>query len=48
MNSVLDFLILEFLYKISVCTPWEEGKRFRSLIDGEFWFGVIKKKQPFR
>lgn len=48
MNSVLDFLVLESLYKISVCTQWEEGQRFRSLIDGVFWYGTVVEKRPFR
>lgn len=48
MDSVLDFLILESLYKISVRTSWEVGDRFRSLIDGKYWYGTIKERKPFR
>lgn len=48
MDSVLDFLVLESLYKISICAKWEEGDRFRSLIDGKFWYGSIKEKKAFR
>jgi hypothetical protein len=48
MDSVVDFLVLESLYKISVCSQWQEGDRFRSLIDGEFWFGTVEEKIAFR
>ena len=48
MDSVLDFLVLESLYKISVLSQWKEGDRFCSLIDGKFWFGTITEKKPFR
>ena len=48
MDSVLDFLVLESLYKVSVRTQWQEGDRFRSLIDGKFWYGTIKEKRAFR
>ena len=48
MDSVLDFLILESLYKVSVRRSWEVGDRFRSLIDSKYWYGSIKEKKPFR
>ena len=48
MDSVVDFLVLESLYKTSVCTQWQEGDRFRSHINEEFWFGVVKEKRAFR
>ena len=48
MDSVLDFLILETLYKISIQTKWEVGNRFRSLIDGKYWYGSITERKAFR
>ena len=48
MDSVVDFLVLESLYKTSVCTQWQEGDRFCSHIDEEFWFGSVKEKRAFR
>ena len=48
MDSVLDFLVLESLYKVSVRTQWEEGDKFCSLIDGKLWYGTIREKKPFR
>ena len=48
MDSIADFLVLESLYKISVCTQWKEGDRFCSVIDGSYWFGTIQEKKAFR
>jgi hypothetical protein len=48
MDNVVDFLVLESLYKISICTRWQEGDRFRSLIDGKFWSGTVEEKRAFR
>ena len=41
MDDVLDFLILESIYKCSLKHEWNEGDRFRSMIDGSYWTGSV-------
>ena len=48
MDGVLDFLILDSVYKSSVQQVWKEGDRFQSLIDGTYWRGTVLERKPFR
>lgn len=48
MDGVLDFLILDSVYKESLVYHWNIGQKFRSLIDGTYWYGTIMDKKPFR
>ena len=47
MDNVLDFIILEQVYKDSLKQQWSVGDRFRSLIDDQYLFGTILKRRPF-
>jgi hypothetical protein len=47
MDNVLEFLVLESVYKKSVQRAWLEGSRFRSKIDGMYWYGVVRGREPF-
>ena len=47
MDNVLEFLVLESLYKKSVQRAWLEGSRFRSKIDGMYWYGVVRGRELF-
>ena len=47
MDGVLDFLILDSLYKASLIHQWSAGMNFRSLIDGSYWYGTILERKPF-
>ena len=47
MDGVLDFLVLESVYKRSIHRAWPTGSRFRSLIDGMFWYGMVLGQEPF-
>lgn len=48
MDGVLDFLILDSVYKASHVHHWDKGQKFRSLIDGTYWYGTILEKKPFK
>ena len=48
MDGVLDFLILDSVYKASLVHQWIAGQKFRSLIDGTYWYGTILEKKPFK
>ena len=48
MNGVLDFLVLESLFEMSMHKRWEVGDKFCSLIDGKLWYGIIKRREPYR
>ncbi len=41
MDDVLDFLVLEAVYKSSLKQQWREGDRFQSFIDGSYWKGTV-------
>ena len=47
MDNVLDFIILEQVYKESLKRQWSSGDRFQSLIDDQYWSGTILKRRPF-
>ena len=47
MDNVLEFLVLDSVYRKSIQRVWSEGSRFRSMIDGMFWYGVVLKQEPF-
>lgn len=47
MDNVLEFLVLESVYKKSIQRVWFAGSRFRSMIDGMFWYGVVLGQEPF-
>ena len=47
MDNVLDFIILEQVYKDSLKRQWSSGDRFQSLIDDQCWSGTILKQSPF-
>ena len=47
MDNVLDFIILEQVYKDSLERQWSSGDRFQSLIDDQYWSGTILKQSPF-
>ena len=47
MDNVLDFIILEQVYKDSLKQQWSSGDRFQSLIDDQYWSGTILKRRPF-
>ena len=47
MDNVLEFLVLESVYKKSVGRAWPVGSRFRSKIDGMYWYGVVRREEPF-
>ena len=47
MDNVLEFLVLESVYKKSIQRVWSEGSRFRSKIDGMYWYGMVRGREPF-
>ena len=47
MDNVLDFIILEHVYKESLKHHWSPGDRFQSLIDNQYWYGSILKRRPY-
>ncbi len=48
MDGVLDFLILDSIFKSSIAKNWEIGEAFQSLIDGSNWKGTVLERTPFR
>lgn len=42
MKNVIDFLVLKQFYDQSIEHGWKPNDRFRSVIDNQWWFGVIK------
>ena len=48
MPDVVDFLVLRQAYQNAVRNDWRVGRRFRSMIDGAWWFGVIHSHRPFQ
>ena len=47
MDNVLNFIILEQVYKDSLKRQWSSGDRFQSFIDDQYWSGTILKQSPF-
>ena len=47
MDGVLDFLVLDSVYKKSIRRQWPAGDRFRSMIDGMYWYGTVLGQEPF-
>ena len=47
MDNVSDFIILEQVYNDSLKRQWSSGDRFQSLIDDQYWSGIILKQSPF-
>ena len=45
---MLDFLILDSVYKTSVRRQWQPDDRFCSLIDNAYWHGKVISREPFR
>ena len=41
MDGVVDFLILDSIYKTSVQTQWSNGSTFKSLIDNQYYTGTV-------
>ena len=48
MDGMLDFLILDSVYKTSVRRQWQPDDRFCSLIDNAYWHGKVISREPFR
>ncbi|EDO38859.1 predicted protein, partial [Nematostella vectensis] len=48
MQDVLDFIILRQYYDRSIDRNWQEGDRFRSIIDDSWWAGVITERSPLQ
>lgn len=48
MDGVLDFLVLDSVYKASLAHHWSPGQKFCSLIDGTYWYGTILEKKPYK
>ncbi|XP_025097468.1 PH-interacting protein-like isoform X2 [Pomacea canaliculata] len=46
MPDVIDFLVLRQHFDISYRRRWKTGDRFRSMIDDQWWMGVIKSQSP--
>ncbi|XP_005104695.1 bromodomain and WD repeat-containing protein 3 [Aplysia californica] len=46
MPDVIDFLVLKQHYDISVERGWKPGTKFRSMIDDQWWIGVIRSQEP--
>ena len=44
--NVVDFLVLRQTYRNAVRNDWQVNMRFRSMIDGAWWFGTIDDHQP--
>lgn len=48
MANVVDFLVLRQAYHNAMSKDWRESDRFRSIIDGAWWFGTIRTHQPLQ
>ena len=48
MDGMLDFLVLDSVYKPSIHRQWQPDDRFCSLIDNTYWYGTVIKREPFR
>nr|XP_009860425.1 bromodomain and WD repeat-containing protein 3 [Ciona intestinalis] len=46
LPDVIDFIVLQNKFDISMLTKWKPGDRFRSIIDDEWWFGSVVNHQP--
>ena len=45
--GVLDFIVLEQIYKDSLKQRWSRNDKIKSLVDGEYYFGTVLRKRPF-
>uniref|UniRef100_A0A915KXU4 Bromo domain-containing protein n=1 Tax=Romanomermis culicivorax TaxID=13658 RepID=A0A915KXU4_ROMCU len=45
--NVIDFIILRHHYDQSLKRKWKEGDRFQAVIDDNWWFGTIIKKEAY-
>ena len=43
MDDVVDFLILDTVYKKSIQTQWRAGSRFKSMIDNSYYSGTVRQ-----
>ena len=43
---MVDFLVLRQAYHNAMRKDWSVGERFRSMIDGAWWYGTIHEHQP--
>ncbi|XP_069802237.1 bromodomain and WD repeat-containing protein 1 [Dendropsophus ebraccatus] len=48
MPDVIDFLVLRQFYDHARRTDWQEGDRFRSIIDDAWWFGTVVGQEPYQ
>uniref|UniRef100_A0A7N4PC28 Bromodomain and WD repeat domain containing 3 n=1 Tax=Sarcophilus harrisii TaxID=9305 RepID=A0A7N4PC28_SARHA len=48
MPDVIDFLVLHQFYNEAKERNWQNGDRFRSIIDDAWWFGTVESQQPFQ
>ena len=48
MPDVIDFLVLKQHFDISVDRGWKPGMTFRSMIDDQWWNGVITSQEPLQ
>lgn len=48
MPHVVDFVILRQFYEKAIQKNWRPADRFRSIIDDNWYFGVIESKTPFQ
>lgn len=44
--NVVDFLVLRQMYNKAIRRKWNEGDRFRCLINTEWWLGSVVKHEP--
>lgn len=45
VENVVDFIILRKFYDQSIAREWKAGDEFRSLIDDQWWFGLINSQR---
>ncbi|XP_045122866.1 bromodomain and WD repeat-containing protein 3-like isoform X2 [Portunus trituberculatus] len=46
MPDVLDFLVLKATYDVAANRLWQQGDRFRCIIDDAWWLGTVESQEP--
>ncbi|XP_063869262.1 PH-interacting protein-like isoform X2 [Scylla paramamosain] len=46
MPDVLDFLVLKATYDVAANRHWQQGDRFRCIIDDAWWLGTVESQEP--